>query len=191
MDIEYEATFPNIDKDEIRQRLKNAGAVLLRPEYLQKRIPFHLPGVKRSTGRFVRVRDEGNKITLSFKSFEGEKIEDQKEICLTVDSFDNAVKILELIGCEPKSYQENKREIWTLDNVEIMIDTWPFLEPLVEVEGKSEEDVKNVSEKLGFDYSKALFCSTTAIYQMKYGLTADEVNTTPKIVFDIENPFIK
>ncbi|MEI6850246.1 MAG: hypothetical protein WCK29_04370, partial [archaeon] len=77
------------------------------------------------------------------------------------------------------------------DNVEIMIDTWPFLEPLVEVEGRNEEDVKNVSEKLGFDYSKALFCSTTAIYQMKYGLTADEVNTTPKIVFDIENPFIK
>ena len=190
MDIEYEATFPSVNKDEIRKRLKNAGATLLRPEYLQKRIPFHLPKEKRGKNKFARVRDEGNKITLSLKIFDGEKIENQKEICLTVNSFDDAVKFLEGIGCEPKSYQESKRELWELDNVEIMIDEWPFLEPLVEVEGKSEEEVRKVSEKLGFDYSKALFCPTGKIYQMKYNIPEDKINTAPKIVFDMVNPFI-
>jgi adenylate cyclase class 2 len=190
VEIEYEATFLNIDKDEIRQKLKKVGAVLLQPEYLQKRIPFHLPKEKRSENKFVRVRDEGDKITLSLKIIDGNKIENQKELCLEVNSFDETVKFLKLIGCEPKSYQENKRELWKLDNVEITINEWPFLEPLIEVEGKSEEEVKKVSEKIGFDYSSALFGSTTTPYQIKYGVHPDKVNLAPKIVFDMENPFI-
>jgi len=193
MEIEYEATFPNINKDEIRKRLEKAGAILIRPEYLQKRVPFHLPKEKRSKGKFIRVRDEGDKITLSLKVFDGEeKIEDQKEICLVVNNFNDAVNLLEQIGCERKSYQESKRELWKLDGVEIMIDEWPFLEPFVEIEGKSEEEVRKVSEKIGFDYSEALFCAATKLYQEKYSITTDEVNMrTPKIVFDMENPFIK
>ena len=190
MEIEYEATFPNINKDAIRERLKKAGAKLLRPEFLQKRIPFHLPKEKRGKGKFIRVRDEGDKITLSLKIFDGDKIENQKEICLTVNSFDDAVEFLELIGCESKSYQESKRELWKLDNVEIMIDEWPFLEPLVEIEGKSEKAVKEVSEKLGFDYSKALFCPAGELYGRKYNIPIEQVNTAPKIVFNMKNPFI-
>ena len=115
----------------------------------------------------------------------------QKEICLEVNSFDEAVKLLELIGCEKKSYQETKRELWKLDDVEITIDEWPFLEPFVEVEGKSEEEVKKVSEKIGFDYDSALFCAVGKIYKMKYGIHPDEINTVDKIVFDMRNPFLK
>jgi len=191
MNIEYEATFINIDKNEIREKLKKAGAKLLRPEFLQKRIPFDLPKEKREKNKFVRVRDEGNKITLSYKSFEGEKIEDQKEICVEVSNFEDTVELLKLIGCEPKSYQETRRELWELDGVEIMIDEWPFLEPLIEIEGKSKEEVKKVSEKLGFDYSKAMFCAAGKIVGMKYNIPEEKVNKMPKIVFDMENPFIK
>jgi len=191
MDIEYEATFLNVNKDEIRERFKKAGALLIRPEYLQKRIPFHLPKEKRSIDKWLRVRDEGDKITLSLKHIDGDKIENQKEICLTVNNFDNAVKLLELIGCESKSYQETKRELWKLDNVEITIDEWPFLEPFVEVEGKSEEDVKKVSKKIGFNYSDALFCGVTKLYQMKYGINFEKIDlATKKIIFEMENPFL-
>jgi adenylate cyclase class 2 len=191
MEIEYEATFINIDKDEVRARFKKAGAQLLRPEYLQKRIPFHLPKEKRSATKFARVRDEGDKVTLSLKIMDGDKIENQKELCLTVDSFEKAVELLELLGCEAKSFQESKREIWELDGVEITINEWPFLEPLVEVEGKSEKEVKKVSEKIGFDYAQALFCSAAIPYQMKYGIHPDKISTLPRLVFDMENPFLK
>lgn len=191
METEYEATFLNINKDEVRKKLKEVGATLTKPEFLQKRVPFHLPKEKHSLGKFVRVRDEGDKITFSLKIFEGEnKIEDQKEICVEINDFEGMVKILELIGCQRKSYQESKREIWVLDDVEIMIDEWPFLEPFVEVEGKSEEAVKKVSKKIGFDYSQALFCSTDKIYEKKYGMPVEKVNSIPKIVFDMENPFL-
>ena len=190
MNIEYEATFINIDKDEIRNKLKNAGAKLVRPEFLQKRVAFYLSGHEESNDRFARVRDEGDKITMTIKLFDGDKIDNQKEINLVINDFESGVKFLEAIGCSSKSYQETKRELWKLENVEIMIDTWPFLEPIVEVEGNSEEEVMTVSKKLGFDYDKAKFCSVDVIYREKYNLPTNVINTAPKLIFEMKNPFI-
>ncbi len=190
MNIEYEATFLDVNKKDMRERLKKAGAQLIRPEYLQRRVPFYLPKGNRSKDAWLRVRDEGDKVTLSLKVIDGDKIENQKEICITVDNFDETIRLLESIGCEKKSYQETKRELWTLNNVEITIDEWPFLEPFVEVEGKSEKEVKDISEKIGFDYRKASFCAVGKLYQMKYGIHPDHINTTEKIVFGMKNPFL-
>lgn len=192
MKIEYEATFPNIDKDEIRQKLEEVGAVLARPEFLQKRVTFNLPKGHEIEGGWLRVRDEGDKIMMTLKVVDGDKIHDQKEISLRVDDFEEAVKLLVAVGCQKKSYQETKRELWVLDGVEITIDEWPYLEPFVEVEGKSEEAVKKISEKLGFDYGKALFCCVTTIYNMKYGVAEEIINNQmPKITFEGKNPFEK
>lgn len=191
MEIEYEATFLDIDKEDIRKKLKVIGAELIKPEFMQKRVVFNSPqGYDGQT--WVRVRDEQDKITMTYKKISGDKIEDQKEINLIIDNLENGVEFLKVLECQEKSYQETKRELWKFDGVEVCIDTWPFLEPYVEVEGKSEEKVKEVSEKLGFDYSKALFCAATLIYNMKYGVSFDIIdNHTPRITFDMENPFLK
>ena len=154
MQIEYEATFQNIDKDEVRNKLVKAGAKLVKPETLYKRETFK--SKIDPINAWMRVRDEGDKITMSHKISTGDKIDDQKEICLTVDNFENAVDFLDSLGYEKKTFQETKREIWNLEGVEITIDEWPFLEPFVEVEGESEKVVKIASEKIGFDYSTAL-----------------------------------
>ncbi len=191
METEYEAKFVNIDKEEIRERLKKAGAELVKPEFMQKRVCFNLPTGHENFNAWMRVRDEQDKITMSYKEIVGDNIEDQKEINLVINDFKNGVEFLEKICCQKKSYQENKREIWELDNVEIMIDEWPFLEPFVEVEGKSEQEVKSVSEKIGFDYSKVLFCATGLIYSKKYNISLEAINEISKITFDIENPFLK
>jgi len=191
MYTEFEATFTNINKDGIRARLSKVGAKLVKKEFLQKRTVFNLPKGHEIKGGWLRVRDEGDKITMSLKVVDGDKIENQKETQLVIDNFDSAVNILESIGCINKAYQETKRELWKLDDVEITIDEWPFLEPFVEIEGKSEEEVKNVASKLGFDYSKAKFCSVDTLYSEKYGFPEDHFNNhSPKVVFDMENPFI-
>jgi len=191
MNIEYEATFVNIDKDKARKRLKDAGAKLIKPEFLQKRVVFNSPK-NLNKHSWLRVRDEGDKITMSFKMVDGDKIENQKEINLVIDDFKKGIEFLEAIGCQRKSYQETKREIWKLDDVEICIDEWPFLEPFVEIEGKSENKVKAVSKKLGFDYSKAWFCATGLIYSKKYNISVEIIDSEiPKITFDMENPFLK
>jgi len=191
METEYEATFTAIDKNEIRSKLKKIGAYLIRPEFLQKRVVFNLPQGHEISGGWLRVRDEGDKITMSLKVVEGDKIESQKEIYLKIDNFDKAVELLSSIGCQKKSYQETKRELWHLGNVEITIDEWPFLEPFVEVEGQSEAQVKKISQKMGFDWAKAKFCAIGTLYYEKYGLSLSAINNkTPKIVFDMDNPFI-
>ena len=191
MKIEYEATFVKVDKDEIRERLMKAGAKLIKPEFLQKRKTFDLPRGHELNGGWLRVRDEGDKITLSLKVVDGDKIENQKEISLVVNNFENTCDILQTIGCVKKSYQETKRELWKINDVEITIDEWPFLEPFVEIEGPSEQAVKVVAGELGFEWSNAKFCAVGTLYAEKYGITEDKINNQiPKIVFKMENPFV-
>lgn len=110
MDIEYEATFPNINKKEIRNKLKKVGAKLIKPEFLQKRIVFNLPNNKDGKiSNFIRVRDEGNKIFMTYKEENSSTIDGMKEINLEVMDFNKACELLEMLGCHRKSYQESKR----------------------------------------------------------------------------------
>ena len=191
MKIEYEATFAKINKEEIRERLNQVPAKLVKPEFLQKRAVFRFPKGHEVAEGWIRVRNEGDKITMSVKVIDGDKIEDQKEVCLKVDNFEEAVSLLTAIGCVQKSYQETKRELWLLDGVEVTIDEWPFLEPFVEVEGKSEAKVKVVATKLGFNWNQAKFCSVTNLYEEKYGVSKEVINNqTPKIFFEMKNPFV-
>jgi len=189
METEYEAKFLDVDKDEMRARLKAAGATLKRPEFMQKRWVLDLPPEAKAKGTWVRVRDKGDKITMSYKSHQGTEIQDQKELMLVVDSFDNAVEFLQKLGCPPESYQESMRELWILDGVEITIDTWPFMEPLVEVEGRSEAEVREAAIKIGFDWSKALFCGVNKVFQMKYGPDT-HIRRLPRLTFDMLDPFL-
>lgn len=189
MNIEYEATFFPVDKDEVRQRLRQAGAELVRSEFTQRRMNFNLPAGHEIKGAWVRVRDEGDKISLTLKVVDGDRIENQKEIITEVSDFEATQRFLENIGCTPKAFQETRRELWKLGEVEIMIDEWPWLRPFIEVEGKSEAAVREVSEKLGFDYTQAKFCAVDTLYAQEYGITKDEINYTQEVAFDLENPF--
>lgn len=191
MQIEYEATFINVNKDEIREKLRAAGAKLVKPEYMMKRVVFELPVGHEIPGGWLRVRDEQDKITMSLKVVDGDKIHDQKEICLKIDNYAEGINFLKNIGCEQKAYQESRREFWLLNEVEITIDEWPYLEPYVEVEGKSEVEVKTISEKLGFDYNQALFCSVDILYNKKYGTPLEYINhKLSRITFSEPNPFL-
>ncbi|MEK7074900.1 MAG: CYTH domain-containing protein, partial [Patescibacteria group bacterium] len=138
----------------------------------------------------LRVRDEGDKITMTLKVVDGDGIKNQKEILLSVDSFERSEEFLIMLGCEKKSYQESKRELWKLHNTEITIDEWPFLEPFVEIEGDSEKSVKEIARALSFDYNNALFGTVTILYSKKYGISEAVIgNETPQIIFGGENLF--
>ncbi|OGG51351.1 hypothetical protein A2704_03765 [Candidatus Kaiserbacteria bacterium RIFCSPHIGHO2_01_FULL_54_36b] len=193
MTTEYEATFVNIKREAFVEALKSAGATLTRPEAMQRRVTLELPVEKRDANTWLRVRDEGDAITtLTLKSVDGKTITGQKEILVKVDDFDGTVALLESIGCEKKSFQESKRELWKLGDVDITIDTWPFLDPYVEVEGPSEAAVKDAAGKLGLNYDEAIFDTVNEIYKRKYGKTLDELDkeVLKNFAFTIPNPFL-
>lgn len=198
MAIEYEATFPNIDKDKVRARLQDIGATLEYPETLQKRSNFN-PPQNKDDDSWLRVRDEGRGvITMSYKTVpdKADVISQQKEICLRVNSFDEAKSFLISLGCQEKSYQETKRELWRIDEVQITIDEWPFLAPFLEIESNSEAAVKDIVEKLGYDYKKALFCNVFYLYSQQYKIPIDDLKKRvaaelSHLVFSFKNPFQK
>ena len=62
MQNEIEAKFLDINKAKIRQKLKQLGATLEKPEVLMRRVVFQTD--KHS---FARVRDEGDQIVMTYK----------------------------------------------------------------------------------------------------------------------------
>ena len=191
MDIEWEAKFLNVDKDKLRKKLQKLGAKLTKSVQLYKRAVFFLPKGNEVKGGWLRVRDEADKVTMSLKVVTNGKVEMQKEVMVVVDDYDNARKLLSEIGCVEKAYQETKREVWQFKDVEITIDEWPYLEPYAEVEGNSEEAIKNASLLLGFDYSQAVFGSADQVISKKYGISEDAINNEiPRITFAGKNPYL-
>lgn len=187
MDTEFEATFWPIDKDVIRSKLELVDATRIHEERLMRRYVYYLPPTSPLKKAWARIRDEGDKITMSIKQ-SGELIEEQKELQIEVSDFETGAEMLRLMGLEEKAYQETKRELWELDGVDITIDEWPFLKPFVEVEGKSEQEVKSVSLALGFMWEDAEFCSIDVLYTKQYGITTEDINNrAPRLTFDGPN----
>ena len=184
MQIEFEATFLDIDKDVVRAKLKSIGAKLIHPEILMKRDIFDPP--KLIAGGWLRVRKEFDCTTMSLKVVDGNKIENQKEIELRIDDYESGVEFLKTIGAVHKSYQETKRELWHLRDVKVTIDTWPGLRPFVEVESDNEASVRSVSAELGLDYLKAYFGSVDGVYKIELGIEPEVINALSTITF--ENP---
>lgn len=186
MDTEIEAQFLDIDKENLRAKLKEVGAKLVKPEVLMRRIVFDL-----GPHEFARVRDEGGgKIVMTYKNVADDKsILGTKEVNVLADDYENAILLLKSCGLKPKAEQESYRETWALGEVEICIDTWPWLPTFAEVEGPSEKAVWETAQKLGLSRDKAKFGSVDTTYQHYFGVEPDIVNRhTPKILFKMEPP---
>lgn len=171
MKSEIEVKFLDVDIEDVRGRLRDAGAVLEHPMRLMRRVLIEeAHHVKENS--FIRIRDEGNRVTLAFKrrSYPDDKstIDSTKEIETTVGDFDTAVEILAEAGWHYTTYQESKRETWRLDDAEVVIDEWPWIKPFIEVEAETEDIVRSVSAKIGFDWKDAVFGSVDVIYQRDY-----------------------
>ena len=184
METEIEAKFPDIDADALRLMLKEKGAILEHPEVSMRRKNFDYSDRRlEKMGGWIRVRDEGNKVTLSYKQLNDRTLHGTKEINVVVDDFDKVCKFMEAIGMAAKAYQETKREKWNYKGVEVTIDTWPWVPTFVELEGPTEELVKSVASNLGFDWNTAMHGSVETIYQMHYDFTEQEIDSWESITF--------
>jgi adenylate cyclase, class 2 len=168
---EIEAKFININIDKLKNKLHKFGAIFIGSfDYKRKAYDFNDLSLS-SKHAWVRVRDEGDKVTMTFKqrlkaNSETMRDEGMKEVEIVVSDFNIADQFLKSIGMIEKFYEENKRERYILDDVEIDIDSWPMIPPYMELEGNSWDNVQKVAVKLGFDWDKHLRCSTMQIYKM-------------------------
>lgn len=123
MDTEIEAKWLEVDHNAMRDKLKKTGAQLIKAERLMRRKNYDFSDQRLyKIGGWVRVRDEGDKITLSYKQLNDRTLHGTKEVSVIVDDFENACKFVESIGLVPKAYQETRRESWKLDGAEVELD---------------------------------------------------------------------
>ena len=184
MQTEIEAKITDINPWELREKLKTVGAKMIFPERMMKRRVFDFKDKKlEEKGAWMRVRDEGDKITLSYKCLKDRTLHGTEEITLEIDNFVLACELLKTIGLHEKAYQETKREKWDLDGVEVTIDTWPWIPTFVELEADAEEKIKTAVQKLGLDWSKAMHGSVETVYQQHYEATEQEIDNWESITF--------
>lgn len=184
MQTEIEAKFLNVDHNELRQKLRRAGAKCVQPMRLMRRRNFdHPDGRLEKIGGWVRVRDEGDKITLSYKQLNNRSLHGTMEVNLIIDDFESACHFLESIGLVQKSYQETRRESWEYNESLIELDEWPWIKPFVELECPTEDKIKTAAKQLGLEWSLALHGSVENAYQAEYDLTEAEIDSWPEIKF--------
>ena len=175
-----------IEKSKLEQRLLKLNATLATPRRLMRRQMFAVPASLRKPNmeQSGRVRDEGDKITMTLKeSAIPRTMSSVQELEIIVNDFDAAVKILLLSGYEPTTYQENYRTSWKLDDCSIEIDEWPGLPCYAEIEAPSTTQLKQMAAVLEIDEATFMYCSVFDLYQQKLGLDLKLIRKAPKLTF--------
>lgn len=172
MKTEYEVRVLEVNKKYMIKKLEEMGATK-KGEFDQKRYVYDLKPVQN--GKWIRLRTNGKKTTLAYKDIVSKTIDGTKEVEFEIDDINQAKEFMERIGFNYRSFQENKRIQYILDDVEIDFDEWPMIPTYMEIEGSSEEEVNKMIEKLEIDKSKITTLNCNDIYKDIYNIDIKEI----------------
>ena len=176
---EYEVKYLNINPDEIEKKLLGIGAKKTFDRLYRVRI-FDYPDLRMNAeAAWLRLRDEGDKVTLTYKQRLGVKTKDgkvdksgksndegMKEVEVIVDDFEKTAQIFYSIGLTDKFYEEKRRIRYLYDGIEFDIDYMPGLEPFLEIEASSMEEVERGIKLLGLNTDEKKIFSAFQIYAL-------------------------
>jgi adenylate cyclase class 2 len=104
------------------------------------------------------------------------RLEKTIEIETEVGDFGKASEIFSKIKFKEILYQENKRQIFHLNEIEFSIDSWPKIKPFLEIEAKSLEKVREGLKLLGLEGKDVGDKDIVAIYQEEVGFDPNSVS---------------
>lgn len=171
MKTEIEAKFLHIDHDEMRAKLDQAGFVCVTPMRLMRRAIIDYPDRRLQTATpnaYLRVRDEGDRVTLTYKQFATLSIDGAREVEVETSSFEDTVAICTAVGLSVESMQESKRETWRSGECEVVLDEWPWLDPYIEIEADTVAAVRETAGRLDLAWEDAVFGDVMAAYRDQY-----------------------
>ncbi|NUS72982.1 MAG: CYTH domain-containing protein, partial [Corynebacteriales bacterium] len=166
MGIEFEAKVLDIDVNGIKAAITDAGAEAM-GSVLLRRYVFDIDPGDRS--RWIRLRDEGHRVTLATKHIRNDEIDGTYETEVVVSDFDTTRELLGQLGYQPKSYQENRRTSYRLGNIHLEIDEWPHIPAYLEIEATSKEEVLQAAQRIGITEQQLTAKNTTDVYGL-YGI---------------------
>lgn len=172
MKTEYEIRILEINKEKIINKIEDLGAIKI-GEYNQQRYIYDLKPAQDN--KWIRLRTDGNTTTLAYKDIESNTIDGTKEVEFEVSNIEYAKEFMDKIGFKYRNFQENKRIKYMLDDVEIDIDTWPMIPTYMEIEGKSEDKVNEMIDRLGIDKTKITTLNCDDIYRNFYNIEIRDI----------------
>jgi predicted adenylyl cyclase CyaB len=182
MPLEYEYRYQpsSFNKDDIRDKLKKAGAVR-HGHWLFRVQVFSNPNVNNNP--YIRVRDDGFQITMTYKVKGNKDFVNEQEV--QINDFETGIKILLGLGCEKKYYYEKLREIWHIGNAEICFDTNPGRHDIMEVEAKTKKGLEKAVKLLGLENVPHDDFKDLELYEKPFGIVLPgsinmKFNTTQK-----------
>lgn len=178
---EFEVKFLKIDPVETRKKLKKLGAKKVFERLFRRKIYDYPDWRLNSGGSWLRIRDEGEQVTMTYKQRLGKnldstgKINDEgmEEVEVVVDNFENTCLIFEKIGFVCKRYIENRRERWKLNDVTFDLDTYPLIPTYLEIETTSWEKIDEMILSLKLDPKEKKIFSGKQVY-MNYGIDEND-----------------
>jgi len=195
---EFEAKFLDIDLVSLYKKLKLLGAVKKQQNTIFRRAVFNLCDIKRG---YVRVRDEGNKVTMTAKIYKDPKFPEEYELSIK-DDFETGKSFLQSLNLTEKAYHETMRETWYIpygkkkELCEIAIDRIPGLPLYIEVECKTEKDLNKSIKLLDMDKNEIGYGAYGKVFDKYYGISQlimdnDVPSLTFKNIKDELKPFMK
>lgn len=175
--IEYEARILEIDKKKLEEKLIKLGAKKVADFDYKRRVYNFSPA---SDGKWIRLRTDGTKTTLTLKEITSNEIDGTLENEIQVSNFEETNTILNKMGYIAHTYQENKRTRYFLDDIEIDIDTWPYIPTYVEIEGKSVDDVTNMIKKLELENYTCTSIDVQSVFKEYYHI---DIARMPEVKF--------
>ena len=88
---------------------------------------------------------------------------------MEVPSIEEGNSILEQLGFSYRNYQEKQRATYSIDGVEVDIDTWSLIPTYAEIENDSEELIRAIINKLGLQNHEIKSCNAAKVCE-KYGI---------------------
>lgn len=181
MQKEIEARFFDVNKDELVKKLLDLGAEDKGEDLLSEIIFYDQDGKWSGNGRFVRLRTRGGVTTMTYKHITHDAVDAAHEVEFVVPDVKLAEDFLTGIGLLAARHQEKRRHTLVYDGVTIDIDTWPRIPNYVELEGGSEDDLRRVAGKIGFQWEDAVFMDARKIIEQVYKIP---VGTMQWFTFD-------
>lgn len=172
MNIEIEERVLDIDVEKIIKKLESLGATKV-GEWHQKRYVYDFNPIREN--EWIRLRTNGEKVTLAYKNIEDVSLSGTKELEIEVEDFEKTNELLNILGYMPKAFQENKRIRYLLEGTEVDIDFWPLIPAYLEIEGSSKEEVEKIENILEVDKEKITYLNCSDIYKSIYGIDSSKI----------------
>jgi adenylate cyclase class IV len=164
MPKEYEYRFNNYNKKEIITTLKDINAKYFGT--FKFRVMVFTDSI--NSEKYIRVRDEGHRITMTVKNNLTDKFPIENEV--NINDFNEGINILLAVGCKKKYYYEKYREIWHYKNSEIIFDMNPGIPELMEVESSTKKELDILCKKLELSINNYQGFSNNQIYLDLFGI---------------------